>query len=152
MEHNEAGRPNYTPENHVQMNQKRYKKMDFISKEEGFVSIFGDESAEIGIISWGSSEGAIISAMHMCKEHNIKVKLLQLKMLYPFPDKELSHFIFKTKKIIVPELNYTGQLSLLLKQHYNIDIVMLNKCDGLPFFMDEIFDRIVKVNGEFTRN
>ena len=152
LEHNEEGNPNYTPENHAKMSHKRYKKMEFISQEIGFTSVFGDEIADVGIISWGSSEGSILSAMQMCRKNNIKIKLLQLKMLNPFPAHELSQFISSTQKILVVELNYTGQLSLLLKQRYNIDINTLNKCDGLPFFADEIFNKIVEINEEYTKN
>ncbi|MBI3291603.1 MAG: 2-oxoacid:acceptor oxidoreductase subunit alpha [Elusimicrobia bacterium] len=145
LEHDEAGVPNYSPSNHFRMSAKRHKKLELIAKEKGFTRRFGDEQARVGIISWGSTEGSIEEAIGKAHLLGYEVSALQLKMLHPLPDDEIRAFLSQVKQVIVPELNYTGQLAQLLRARYLIPTIQLNKCAGLPFAPEEILNKLEEV-------
>ncbi|MGQ0645345.1 MAG: 2-oxoacid:acceptor oxidoreductase subunit alpha [Elusimicrobiota bacterium] len=147
LEHDEEGNPNWSPANHFRMTQKRHKKLDLIAKEPGFTRAWGDEHAGVGFISWGSTEGPIEEGMTKARAMGYEVKALQLKMLNPLPDEEIRKFLSSgIKKVIVPELNYTGQLAQLLRAKYLIPAVQMNKIGGVPFTPDEILSKIEEVS------
>lgn len=146
LEHNEAGDPNYTPVMHFRMTQKRHKKLEGIAREKGFTRRFGAEHANIGIISWGSTEGPIEEALLKASALGYEAAALQVKMLNPLPDEEIKTFLNEVKAVIVPELNYTGQFSQILRSRYLVRTEQLNKCAGVPFFPDEIVKKIEEVS------
>ncbi len=145
IEHNEKGDPNYTPANHFRMTTKRHKKLDCIAKEKGFTRRYGDDHAKVGIISWGSTEGPIEAAIRQANEMGYEVAALQLKMIHPLPDDDIRPFLASVQQVIVPELNFTGQLSQILRAKYMIPIINLNKCAGVPFTPEEILNKIEAV-------
>ncbi|MBI3013409.1 MAG: 2-oxoacid:acceptor oxidoreductase subunit alpha [Elusimicrobia bacterium] len=145
LEHNEHGDPNYTPANHFRMTVKRHKKLENIAKESGFTRRFGDEQAKVGILSWGSTEGPIEEAIHKANQSGYEVAALQVKMLHPLPDEEIKHFLKSVQHVIVPELNFTGQLSQIIRSKYLIPTIRLNKCAGMPFTPEEILNKIEEV-------
>ncbi len=145
LEHNENGDPTYTPANHFRMMQKRYKKLELIAKEKGFTRRFGDENAKVGILSWGSTEGPIEEAMARAHQHGYDVAALQVKMLNPLPDDEIKAFLDSVEHIIIPELNFTGQFNQIIRAKYMIRTIPLNKCAGVPFTPDEIYNKIEEV-------
>ncbi len=145
LEHNEHGDPNYTPANHFRMMQKRYKKLDYIAKEKGFTRRFGDEHAKVGIMAWGSSEGPIEEAIGMANRDGIEVAALTVKMLNPLPDEEIRHFLNSVEHVLIPELNYTGQFNQIIRAKYMIPTIPLNKCAGVPFTPEEIYNKIEEI-------
>ena len=145
LEHNENGDPNYTPANHFRMMQKRFNKLEYISREKGFTRRFGDESAKLGIISWGSTEGPIEQAIRNVNRSGIEVAALQIKMLHPLPDEEIRNFLNSVEHVLIPELNYTGQLNQLIRAKYMIETIPLNKCAGVPFSPEEIQNKIEEI-------
>src|SRR6185437_10606066 len=58
IEHDEAGNPHYEPELHSAMMSKRFRKLEPLASHEGRVTITGPEQADVGILGWGSTEGA----------------------------------------------------------------------------------------------
>ena len=66
LEHNELGAPNYSPEMHRAMTEKRYRKVETARRDLrdwSVVDEWGDPGAEIGIIGWGSTKGTVREAM-----------------------------------------------------------------------------------------
>lgn len=145
LEHDETGAPNFTPAMHYRMTSKRHRKLQYISKEKGFTRRFGDEHAELGILSWGCTEGPIEEAIEEANRQGYEVAALQLKMIHPLPDEEIQSFLSSVKKVMVPELNYTGQLWQLLQARYLKPMIRFNKCAGVPFTAGEIFKKIEEV-------
>ncbi len=145
LEHNEHGDPTYTPSNHFRMTTKRHKKLEYIAKEKGFTRRFGDEQAKVGILSWGSTEGPIEEAIRKANQCGYEVAALQVKMLHPLPDEEIRNFINSVQHVIVPELNFTGQFNQIIRAKYLIPTIRLNKCAGMPFTPEEIFNKVEEV-------
>ena len=66
IEHDEAGNPHYEPELHTAMMAKRFRKLQPLADHEGRVTITGPEQADVGILGWGSTEGAALEAAEIC--------------------------------------------------------------------------------------
>lgn len=145
LEHSEKGAPNFTPPMHVRMSAKRFKKIEEISKEKGFTSRFGPAKAKIGLIGWGSTQGALREAMDMANRQGLSVALLQVKMVYPLPQQEIRDFLSSVEQVVVAELNYGGQFNRLLRSEFLVPTISLTKCEGLPFFAEEVVDKIRSV-------
>jgi len=147
LEHDEGGYPAASNhENHLRATKKRYGK--FVQVESianDLVRTYGDPHPEIGIISWGATEGVIREAVQMALDKGYSVGALHPKILYPQPLAKLRAFIEGPKAIIIPEVNYSGQFATLLRKRFAYDFVQLNKCIGLPFTPKEIFDKIEEV-------
>jgi 2-oxoglutarate ferredoxin oxidoreductase subunit alpha len=145
LEHDELGHPNWDSVNHERMQAKRHRKLDFISKEKGFTRRFGDEHATVGVICWGSTEGPVEEALNSAALHGLEVKALTIKMIHPLPDEEIRSFMVGLKHVIIPEINYTGQLCQILRAKYLLPFHSFTKCGGIPFNPDEILARIEEV-------
>ncbi len=145
LEHDELGHPSWSPSNHQRMSAKRHRKLDFIAKEKGFTRRFGDEHATVGVICWGSTEGPTEEAINVANRNGLEVKALTVKMIHPLPDEEIRSFLVGLKHVIVPEINYTGQLCNILRAKYLFPFQPFTKCNGMPFDPNEIFDRIEEV-------
>ena len=145
LEHNQHGHPDYEPEDHVAMMKKRYRKLDTAMKELPQPTRYGDEDATVGLIGWGSTEGAIQEAVDRARANGHKVALLHLRVLSPLPDTALHTFMTSVDTLLVPECNYSGQLANLLGAKYGVQPIRVNKFGGIPFTAGEILRAIEEV-------
>lgn len=145
LEHNQHGHPDYEPEDHVAMMQKRFRKLETAMKELPQPERYGDEDATVGLIGWGSTEGTIQEAVDRARAKGYKVASLHPRVLSPLPDEALRTFINSVKTLIVPECNYSGQLANLLGAKYGAQPIRLNKFGGIPFTAGEILHAIEEV-------
>ncbi len=145
LEHDELGHPDYEPEDHVAMMEKRYRKLQTAVEELPPPERYGDEQATIGIIGWGSTEGTIQEAVDRARAKGYKVASIHPKILSPLPDRTLQDFIHSVEKVIVPECNYSGQLANLLGAKYGLQAIRVNKFGGIPFTAGEILHAIEEV-------
>ncbi len=146
LEHDEHGHPDYEPEDHTAMMEKRFRKLDTAASELPSPQRYGDENADIGIIGWGSTEGTIQEAVDRARAQGYKVASLHPKILSPLPDRTIRDFIRSVKKVIVPECNYSGQLANLLGAKYGLQAIRVNKFGGIPFTAGEILQAIEEVS------
>ncbi len=123
LEHDEYGHPDYEPEDHMAMMEKRFRKLDTAAEELPKPQRYGDADATIGIIGWGSTEGTIQEAVDRARANGYKVASLHPKILSPLPNRTIRDFIRSVKKVIVPECNYTGQLANLLGAKYGLQAI-----------------------------
>lgn len=155
LEHNELGNPNYAPEMHTVMTDKRFQKVDGAREQLTLWSNvneeWGDEDAALGIIGWGSSLGPVREAMARARAEGLKVAALFPKVLLPMPDLVIRRFIQGRRAIIMPELNHRGQFGRIVEHRYHHDLIFggiqtfqLNKYMGLPFRPVEIYEQIVE--------
>ena len=92
------------------------------------------------IMSWGSSKGPAREAYERLQESDTDVGWLYSMALNPLPD-EMKSALERANLVIVPELNYTGQWSAVLRQHgYRAESV--TQYTGLPFKPATLVDRI----------
>jgi 2-oxoglutarate ferredoxin oxidoreductase subunit alpha len=133
---NITGNVDYTPANHELMVHLRAEKVLRISNDIPLAEIEGDEQGEILVVGWGSTYGAIKTAVqrHRLKGHS--VSHLHLHYINPM-QKNVGDILSRYKTILVPELNM-GQLIKILRSNYLIPAIGLNKIQGLPFRAEEI--------------
>ena len=151
LEHNEEGTPTYTAEMHTAQTAKRFRKMETALKEISNVEIIGSKKADIGIISWGSTTGATIEAANLARETGIKVKVFKTTVIWPFPKKEVIEFAKSVRKIIIPEMNYQGQLANLLDFIKARKVIRFNVVTGVPISPYDILDQIKKVHNVLSK-
>lgn len=147
LEHTEEGQADYSPINHVRMTQKRFKKLEILSAalEKNPPEYHGSPEAKIGIIGWGSTEGAIREARYLAEEKGIKVRHLHPRLLSPLPENRIRHFLVGLKQVIMVEENYTGQFAHFIKGKFGIKPVEIHKYEGVPITPEEILRGIEKV-------
>ena len=150
LEHTESGALNYEQDNHTRMVEKRYKKLLAATEQPGIYRTYGTEGpAPIGVMGWGSSEGVIREAVAQAMAAGMKVTAFHPKLLFPLPRHAIEEWLkaHGVKTLIVPELNYSGQLANLLRQHFNhgLKYIQMNKCGGIPFNPQEVLSQIEQV-------
>jgi len=150
LEHDEYGNPSYDPAMHEAMTSKRWRKLKGALDQLIPPVRYGILDPEIGVIGWGSTEGAIKEGVDMAIDHGIKASSLHIKSLYPLHLNEIRRYITQPslKAVIVPELNFTGQLADLIESKMGIAPIKLTKAQGLPFSPQEIFEEIKRVDEE----
>jgi 2-oxoglutarate ferredoxin oxidoreductase subunit alpha len=155
LEHAENGAPRHDPENRKIQMDKRARKMPGIAQEYGDAWRFGPDKAEIGIIGWGATAGAVREAVDRANAEGISVAALYPKILYPNPDHVLRPFIERSRVLLVVEENQSGQYANYLQSIYGAECGFrperLNKYDGTPFQPGEVLSRIREVAGMHSR-
>nr|CRH05823.1 putative 2-oxoglutarate synthase subunit A (KorA-like) [Candidatus Magnetococcus massalia] len=143
LEHGEDGRPIYTSETHERNHRKRFDKhaavLDYYENME-VEGVEGD--ADIGIITWGSTIGVVREAMQRLTKQGLKVKAMYPKLIWPMPVEKYNAFNASCKKVIVPEVNFQGQLSFILRAETDIQPIPYTICGGLPFTPEMIVNRV----------
>jgi 2-oxoglutarate ferredoxin oxidoreductase subunit alpha len=134
-----TGNISYAPDNHEKQTHIRQEKVDRIAQDIGELDLAGPESGDVLVIGWGGTYGALRQAQGKVVSH---AHLRWLAPLEPGLDKIIRNF----KKVIVAELNM-GQLRQVIRAKYLIDVIGLNKIQGLPFKVVEVTDAIEKQLG-----
>lgn len=131
-----TGNVSYDPQNHEMMVKLRAEKVERISDELPPAEVDGEPEGELLVVGWGSTYGAIRSAIGRVRDRGGKVTHLHLRYLNPF-QKNVGEILYRFKHVLVPEMNL-GQLSKVLRSKYLVPTVSLNKVQGLPFKAVEI--------------
>ncbi len=150
LEHNAEGAPNYDPQQRTINMEKRARKVRLAVQEVERLKLyerFGDDHAEIGIIGWGSTIGPVREAVERARAEGIPVAVLYPKMLYPLSHSLIEEFIARRKAILVPELNYVGQLARMIQAEFWREVISFRQFGGIPFRTRDIFDEIKRVHG-----
>ncbi|MGD9327915.1 MAG: hypothetical protein PVH48_03045, partial [Cyclobacteriaceae bacterium] len=138
---NETGNVSYDPENNQLMVELREQKVENIAEFIPEISIkAGVEKGDILVLGWGSTYGALMSAVTDCHEQGLKVGFTHLRYLRPFPG-NLEKVMSQYQKILIPELN-NGQLIKIIREKFKINAFGMNKVQGLPFTKNEIINKI----------
>ncbi|CDQ46741.1 2-oxoacid:acceptor oxidoreductase subunit alpha [Mycolicibacterium neoaurum] len=132
---NGSGNISYEPKNHDLMVRLRQLKIDGITVPDLVVDDPTDDT-ELLMLGWGSSYGPIGEACRRARRKGIKVAHAQLRHLNPFPA-NLEEVLRKYPKVVVPEMNL-GQLALLLRGKFLVDIQSVTKVEGMAFLADEV--------------
>jgi 2-oxoglutarate ferredoxin oxidoreductase subunit alpha len=136
-----VGSISYDADNHDRMVRLRQAKVDAIAKSiQPIVVDDPDGDAEVLVLGWGSTYGPIGAACEITRRAGLPVAQAHLRHVNPFPS-NLGDVLRSYKKVLVPEMNL-GQLSLLLRAKYLVDIQGINQVRGMPFKSTELVDAI----------
>lgn len=141
---NITGNVNYEPENHQLMVNIRQEKVDKIAQyipEQKLDS--GPEKGKVLVIGWGSTYGAIKSAVLELQAEGHAVSHAHIRYVRPFP-KNLGELMQQFDKVLIPEIN-NGQLIKIIRDQYLIDAQGYHKIMGVPITKQELVDVITKM-------
>ena len=136
---NGSGDISYHGANHDQMVRLRQAKIDGIAVPDLEVDDPSGD-AELLMLGWGSSYGPIGEACRRVRRRGVKVAHAQLRHLNPLPA-NLGEVLARYPKVVLPEMNL-GQLALLLRGRYLVDVQSVTKVAGMAFLADELEEAI----------
>ncbi|MBN1916001.1 2-oxoacid:acceptor oxidoreductase subunit alpha [Candidatus Dojkabacteria bacterium] len=147
-EHMEDGSVNEEAVNAKQMMEKRMKKLETLYQELPSPMLYGEETADIVFVGWGSAKAAILDAMDQLKKakSSQSISYLHFDYIYPLKTEEIMDLSEKARKVVLVENNYSGQLGNLIVQKtgYRFNELLL-KYDGRPFFVEDILNYLKKL-------
>jgi len=135
-----TGNISYDPANHARMTELRAAKVAGIERDVPPLEVDGQEGAELLVLGWGSSEGAIRAGARRAREAGCKVATAHLRHLNPLPS-NTGEVLRSYRRVLVPEMN-TGQLAQVLRARFLVDVESLSKVQGLPLYAGEILTAI----------
>ena len=142
---NETGNVSYDSLNHEVMTKLRAEK---VAKIADFIPLAkpdsGKDKAKVLVLGWGSTHGAIKTAVLELIEEGYDVAHVHIRHLNPFP-KNLGELLHNYDRILVPEMN-CGQLLQLIKSKYLLPAIGMSKVQGMPFTTEEIKNKIIEVH------
>ena len=129
-----TGNVSYDPANHAKMIDIRAERINCIDVPD--VEVVGDADADLLLVGWGSTWGAITSASNRLRAAGHKVAHAHLTHLFPFPA-NLGEVLRRHRRVVVPEMNL-GQLVKMLRSDFLVDAQPVNKVAGQPFTAGEL--------------
>ena len=129
------GNISYDPANHDFMVRTRQAKIDRIADSLPPLEVDDPggedgQGAKVLVLGWGSTYGPIGAGVRRVRKAGYRVAQAHLRHLNPFPN-DLGDVLRRYDRVLVPEMNL-GQLSLLLRAKYLVDVVGYNEVRGLP--------------------
>ncbi len=139
-----TGNIDYSPDNHDLMVRTRQAKVDGIAATIPPLAV-DDPSGEakLLVLGWGGTYGSIGAAVRQARRDGYQVAQAHLRHLNPFPS-NLGEVLRSYDKVLVPEINL-GQLALLLRGKFLVDVISYNRVRGLPFTGAELAEAIEEV-------
>ena len=135
-----TGNVSYDAENHERMTILREDKIAGIAHDIPPVEVVGADDAELLVLGWGSTYGALRAGVNNAVAEGYSVAHVHLRHLHPLPP-NLGDVLAAHSKVLVPELN-RGQLSQVVRARYLVDAVTYSKVQGQPFKASELIDKI----------
>ena len=136
-EHDEIGDTTHLPRHHIRMTERRFKKLELLNDAPYEIE---DEDSIAVIMSWGSSKGPAREAYEALKVEGVDVGWIYSMALNPLPE-SVKDALGRANLVIVPELNYMGQWSAILRQH-GFRAESVTQYTGLPFKPVTLIERI----------
>ncbi len=143
---NITGNVSYDPENHQLMVKIRQEKVDKIADhipEQQLDS--GPEKGQVLVLGWGSTYGAIKSAVREIQEEGYAVSHAHLRYIRPFPA-NLGKILHNFDRVLIPEIN-NGQLIKIIRDQFLIDAKGYNKVMGVPITKTELVLKLKEMLG-----
>jgi 2-oxoglutarate ferredoxin oxidoreductase subunit alpha len=133
-----TGNVSYDPDNHHLMQTLRAAKVAGIADDIPSLEVYGPETGELLILGWGSTYGAIRTAVERLTADGRPVAHAHLRHLNPFPA-NTEAILRSYTRVLIPEINL-GQLSMMIRSRFLIDAIGYNRVRGKPFRISEIVD------------
>jgi 2-oxoglutarate ferredoxin oxidoreductase subunit alpha len=130
------GNVSYDPDNHHRMQLLRQAKIAGIANDIPPLDVHGPSEGDLLVLGWGSTYGAIRSAVERLQAKGASIAHAHLRYLNPFPA-NTEDILRSYRRVLIPEVNL-GQLSMLIRSKYLIDAEGYNKVRGKPFRIAEL--------------
>ena len=131
-----TGNIDYEPDNHQHMIDTRAQKVANIANDLPPLATIGERTGDLLVLGWGSTRGPITSSVLKLREQGHAVSAAFLRHLNPLPN-DIEALMSGFKKVVLPEMN-KGQLAMLLRARYLIDVQSYSQVNGQPFKSHEV--------------
>ncbi len=135
-----SGNISYDGSNHQRMTRLREQKVAGIADEIPTLTVDSEPGANLLVLGWGSTVGAIRAGVRRAREAGSKVACAQLRHLNPLPS-NTRDVLRSFERVLVPELN-SGQLAEVLRARFLVDVESFSKIQGRPLFAAEVAEEI----------
>lgn len=143
---NGSGEISHEPDNHALMVRLRAAKVQRIQQDMGPLSIYGDDAGGLLVLGWGSTHGAIRTAVAAAREAGAQVSHCHLRWLWPLhPD--LKDALNRYDQVLAPELN-NGQLNRLIRAELGIEVVGMHRPTSQPLSVTDLSKVIAELTTE----
>ena len=130
------GNVSYDPDNHHRMQLLRQAKIAGIANDIPPLDVYGPADGDLLVLGWGSTYGAIRSAVERLQARGASVAHAHLRYLNPFPA-NTGDVVRAYKRVLIPEVNL-GQLLMLIRAKFLVDAIGYNRVRGKPFRIAEL--------------
>ena len=138
-----TGNISYDNDNHQLMVKTRQAKVDMIADYIPLQQMdSGETKGKVLVLGWGSTYGAIKSAVQELQKDLYSVSHAHLRYIRPFP-KNLGEILHNFDHVLIPEIN-NGQLIRIIRDVYFVDAKGYNKIKGVPITKGELIEEIMK--------
>jgi 2-oxoglutarate ferredoxin oxidoreductase subunit alpha len=139
-----TGNISYDTDNHQHMVKTRQAKVDKVANYIPLQKIdSGAEKGKVLVLGWGSTYGAIKSAVLELQAEGHAVSHAHIRYVRPFP-KNLGEILKNFDKVLIPEIN-NGQLVKIIRDQYFVDAKAYNKIMGIPITKGELIEAVKKM-------
>jgi len=145
LEHSEVGLPSYTSANHEAMQAKRFRKLKTVVNDVAPAEVDGDGTADLGVIAWGSTIGVVREALQRLRAEGYKVNGFYPKLLNPLPAQQFENFGASCKRLLLPEVNFQGQLAHFVRAETSLRPESYTICGGMPFTPEMIVKKVREI-------
>jgi 2-oxoglutarate ferredoxin oxidoreductase subunit alpha len=136
-----TGEISYDPANHARMTELRAAKVAGIEVPD--VVVDHEDGAEVLVLGWGSSAGALRAGVRRVRDGGRKVARAHLHHLNPLPA-NLGEVLRAYRRVLLPEMN-SGQLARMLRAEYLVDVTSYTRVEGRPLLAGEIEQAILEL-------
>ena len=147
-----SGNVSYDPDNHHRMQLLRQAKIAGIAADIPPLEVFGPTKGDLLVLGWGSTYGAIRSAVERLQGKGVSIAHAHLRYLNPLPT-NTGDVLKAYTRVLIPEVNL-GQLSMLIRARYLVDAVGYNRVRGKPFRIAELeaeAERVLAGGGQLAQ-
>jgi 2-oxoglutarate ferredoxin oxidoreductase subunit alpha len=143
LEHDELGAPVSGSVAHQKMSAKRFGKLATVPEAYAHLTIVaGDPHADIGLLAWGASKGAVLEAVGVLGAAGVRVRAVIPRLLLPFPVGQIERALEGLRVLHVVELSYSGQFYTYLRSQLRPELaarlVSHPRAGGAPLGVNEI--------------
>jgi 2-oxoglutarate ferredoxin oxidoreductase subunit alpha len=141
----------HTPDGHITedhqirvgMVEKRLKKLEGLIQETLPPDYVGDEGPELVLMTWGSSQGAVLEAAEIMRQQGDSVATLSFSQVWPLNPEHFKHYLSQAGRVISVEGNATGQLAKLIRRETGFQVhEQVLRYDGLPLTAAQILRQL----------
>ncbi len=142
-EHTEEGHITESAAVRNQMVRKRMQKLEGLRRELGPPEIYPAGEAELVLLGWGSTHGAVKEAVDLLNQNGLAAQMIHYSEIFPFNPQHAATAALRKSKIIAVENNFTGQFADFFSKATGLTVDQrILKYDGRPFTSQEIVTRI----------
>ena len=135
-----TGNIDYSPDNHDFMVRTRQAKVDGIVNSIPALAVDDPDGAKVLVLGWGSTYGSIGAAVRRVRLAGYAIAHTHIRHINPFPS-NLGEILTRYDKVVLPEMNL-GQLAMMLRAKYLVDVISVTQVRGMPFRAAELAEML----------